>query len=66
MGKKIVGLILSVIGMIIFISLYVIVIINQADFIKYIVTALGYVSVIIFAVGIILFKSNHKNKKEKD
>ena len=66
MGKKIVGLILSSIGMIIFISLYVIVIINQADFIKYIVTALGYVSVIIFAVGIILFKSNHKSKKEKD
>ena len=64
MSRKIIGMILASFGMLMFMSLYIIVIINQSDFIKYVVTVLGYLSVIIFATGIILFKSvPSKNKK---
>ena len=63
MWKRIIGIILSIIGMIMFISLYFIVIYNQADYIKYVVTVLGYIAVIVFAAGILLCKMKIKNKE---
>ena len=66
MGKRIIGVILSIIGMLMFISLYFIVISSQADYIKHIVTLLGYISVVIFAAGILLCKAKvNKNKENK-
>ena len=69
MKKKILGIILSIIGMLMFISLYIMIIICQADYIKHIVTVVGYISVCVFATGIILFKASKENadeqKKEK-
>lgn len=65
MGKKILSIILSLVGLLMFLSLYVIVIVNEADYIKYVVTALGYVAVVVFAMGIIMLKANFTKKKEK-
>lgn len=63
--KRVFGIILSVIGILLFISLYVIVILNKADYVKYIVTVLGYLSVAIFTVGIIMFKQTLSPKENK-
>lgn len=63
--KRIVGIVLSLIGIAMFISLYVIVIINKADYVKYIVTILGYICVIVFTIGIMMFKSTLSPKEEK-
>lgn len=63
--KRIFGIILSVVGIAMFISLYVIVIVNQADYVKYIVTVIGYICVIVFTIGIMLFKSTLVSKEEK-
>lgn len=63
--KRIFGIILSVVGIAMFISLYIIVIINQADYVKYIVTVIGYICVIVFTIGIMLFKSTLVSKEEK-
>lgn len=65
MVKRILGIILSVIGIMLFISLYVMVILNQADYIKYIVTIVGYLCVVIFTVGIIMFKGTLTPKEKK-
>ncbi len=67
--KRIIGIILMVLGIVLFISLYIMVISSQADYIKYIVTITGYFSVAIFMAGIFIFKStltpklNTKNKE---
>lgn len=63
--KRIVGIVLALIGIAMFISLYVIVIINKADYVKYIVTILGYICVIVFTIGIMMFKSTLSPKEEK-
>ncbi len=63
--KRIFGIILSVVGIAMFISLYIIVIVNQADYVKYIVTVIGYICVIVFTIGIMLFKSTLVSKEEK-
>lgn len=63
--KRIVGIVLSLIGIAMFVSLYVIVIINKADYVKYIVTILGYICVIVFTIGIMMFKSTLSPKEEK-
>lgn len=63
--KRIFGIILSVVGIAMFISLYIIVIVNQADYVKYIVTVIGYICVIAFTIGIMLFKSTLVSKEEK-
>ena len=63
--KRIFGIILSVVGIAMFISLYIIVIVNQADYVKYIVTVIGYICVIVFTIGIMLFKSTLLSKEEK-
>ncbi len=63
--KRIVGIVLALIGIAMFISLYVIVIINKADYVKYIVTVLGYICVIVFTIGIMMFKSTLSPKEEK-
>ena len=55
--KRILGIILMVLGIVLFISLYIMVILSQADYIKYIVTITGYISVAIFMAGIFIFKS---------
>lgn len=65
MAKRIIGIILSIIGILMFISLYVMVIVNKADYIKYIVTVVGYLCVVIFTVGIIMFKSTLTSKEKK-
>lgn len=62
--KRILGIILAVIGIVMFIMQYVIVILNQADYIKYIVTILGYLCVAIFTIGIVLIKSTISEKKD--
>lgn len=63
--KRIVGIVLSLIGIAMFVSLYVIVIINKANYVKYIVTILGYICVIVFTIGIMMFKSTLSPKEEK-
>ena len=63
--KRIVGIVLSLIGIAMFVSLYVIVIINKADYVKYVVTILGYICVIVFTIGIMMFKSTLSPKEEK-
>lgn len=63
--KRVFGIILSIIGILLFISLYVIVIINKADYVKYIVTVIGYLCVVIFTVGIIMFKQTLTPKEKK-
>jgi uncharacterized membrane protein len=63
--KRIVGIVLALIGIAMFVSLYVIVIINKADYVKYIVTVLGYICVIVFTIGIMMFKSTLSPKEEK-
>ena len=63
--KRIVGIVLALIGIAMFISLYVIVIIDKADYVKYIVTVLGYICVIVFTIGIMMFKSTLSPKEEK-
>lgn len=65
MTKRIIGIVLSVTGILMFLSLYVIVIINKEDYIKYIVTILGYLCVVVFTVGIIMFKSTLTPKEKK-
>lgn len=60
MSKKILGITFVTIGMIMFIMLYALVIIFQADYIKHIVTILGYISVALFATGIIFLKTSMK------
>lgn len=65
MAKRIIGIILSIIGILMFISLYVMVIVNKADYIKYIVTVVGYLCVVVFTVGIFLFKSTLTPKEKK-
>lgn len=62
--KRILSISLLVIGFLAFIFLYVLVIINKADYVKYIVTLIGYLSVAVFTVGIFLLKSTF-NKNEK-
>ena len=63
--KMILGIVLLVVGLILFFMLYVMVILSQADYMKYIVTATGYLSVIIFTIGMVLFKNSLPQKQEK-
>lgn len=66
--KRILGIGLMALGVILFISLYVMVILSQENYIKYIVTVTGYISVIVFMAGIFIFKGTispkTKNNKE--
>lgn len=64
--KRILGIVLSSIGLVEFIMLYVLVVISQADFIKYIVTVLGYCSVVFFIGGIFLIKTSMNNNENKE
>ncbi len=64
--KRILGIIFAVIGIVMFLLQYVIVILNQADYIKYIVTILGYLCVAIFTIGIVLIKSTIQDKKDNN
>lgn len=63
--KKVIGIIISSIAFLVFISLYFIVIFNQNDYVKYLVTILGYESIILFTVGILMFKKEREKDKEK-
>ena len=58
-----------IIGIGLFISLYMMVIISDANFMKYIVTVTGYIACLVFMFGIILFKETiqlkgKENKKD--
>lgn len=67
--KRILGIALSVIGVVMFLSLYLIIILNRQDYVKHIVTILGYLSVAIFACGIVLIKTTitkKENEKTKE
>lgn len=64
--KKVIGIIISSIAFLVFISLYFIVIFNQNDYVKYLVTILGYGSIILFTVGILMFKKEREKDKEKN
>ena len=52
--KRILGIGLMALGVILFISLYVMVILSQENYIKYIVTVTGYISVIVFLAKLYL------------
>lgn len=62
--KKTIGYILSVIGVLIFLSLYFLtVIFKENNSIALIIMGTGYVGVIVFIIGIMLISK--KNKEEK-
>ena len=65
LAKRVIGIILSIIGILMFLSLYVIIILFKEDFIKHIITVIGYLCVAVFTVGIILFKNTLTPKEKK-
>lgn len=61
--KKILGIILSVLGMLLFFSLYIcMVVFKDSDIIGYVIFIVGFISLISFIIGVTLYKSS-KNKK---
>ena len=55
-----------ILGVALFISLYVMVVITEANFIKYVVTITGYIACLVFMFGIIIFKSTISFKKQEE
>lgn len=63
--KKIIGIILSVIGIIGFLSLYVLMVaFKDSDIIGYVIFATGFVSITIFLVGAMMYRFE-KDKEQK-
>lgn len=67
--KKIIYILMCVLGLLIFFSLYVIVsIITETEFpnLKYLVMGLGYISVGLFVSGFLLLINKQKKVENKD
>ncbi len=59
--KRILGYVLSIIGVISFISLYFLMILfKDTSFIGYVIMGVGYVSVSLFIIGVILIVKTKK------
>ena len=63
--KKVLGYILSVIGFLGFLSLYVLMVVfKDSDIIGYVIMSTGFVSIILFIVGVMLINKPKQNNKE--
>ena len=61
--KKILGIILSVLGVLLFLSLYIfMVLFKNSDIIGYVIFIVGFISLIVFIIGVMIYKSSKKNK----
>lgn len=64
--KKIIGIILSVIGIIGFLSLYVLMVVfKDSDIIGYVIFATGFVSITIFLVGAMMYRLEKDKEQNK-
>lgn len=62
--KKMLGIILSVLGILLFLSLYIfMVIFKDSDIIGYVIFIVGFISLISFTAGAMLYKAS-KQKNE--
>ena len=63
--KKVLGYILSVIGFLGFLSLYVLMVLfKDSDSIGYVIMSTGFVSIILFIVGVMLINKTKQDKNE--
>ena len=62
--KKIIGIILLGLGMLLFLSLYIfMVILKDSDIIGYVIFIVGFISLVSFITGVMLYQSS-KQKNE--
>ena len=62
--KKIIGIILLGLGILLFLSLYIfMVILKDSDIIGYVIFIVGFISLVSFITGVMLYRSN-KQKNE--
>lgn len=62
--KKIIGIILLGLGMLLFLSLYIfMVILKDSDIIGYVIFIVGFISLVSFITGVMLYRSS-KQKNE--
>ena len=61
--KNILGIILSVLGALLFLSLYMfMVLFKNSDIIGYVIFIVGFISLVVFITGVMVYKSSKKNK----
>jgi uncharacterized protein with PQ loop repeat len=64
--KKILGFILSITGVIIFLSLYFLTILfKESENIALIIMGVGYIGVIIFIIGVMLIRKKNSGKEKR-
>lgn len=62
--KKIIGIILLGLGILLFLSLYIfVVILKDSDIIGYVIFIVGFISLVSFITGVMLYRSS-KQKNE--